>query len=408
MLAAFLLIAAVSCKKDAVKNETVPSPLSAKLLSDSNFVSISVAGSVVKYAELSTHQSKQSVNSGQVLQAKPILDSVAIPNASNPSYYIFNYEGGGFAIIPADKRVQPILAYNDKGHLERSDNLAPGLQDWLTITDKNMDLIRKHPEVKAPKEISRMWNAFVSKKATQKGLKTQQLEPTPVCEEYQYLESVGPLLQTTWDQNYPYNALCPAGSYSGGHTPTGCVATAMAQVMNYWHFPTSYSWSSIPSSPYSYNYTLGQVMLDAGSAVNMDYDDSGSTPHSDFWHSPKTPSDGLTGALGYGSATHANFNFWDTKTNLVNHWPVILTGYRGSGQIGHCWVCDGYNQWYFYTCETPSSNPDVYTVLLFHMNWGWGSNCDGYYAYAGWYPSSGGVQVDSFPYNKLMDYNIHP
>ena len=70
------------------------------------------------------------------LITKQILSAVAMPNDTNPSYYIFNYVGGGFAIISADRRIEPVLAYSPTSSFNVTGNLPPGLTNWLTVNDK--------------------------------------------------------------------------------------------------------------------------------------------------------------------------------------------------------------------------------------------------------------------------------
>ncbi|MES2275892.1 MAG: C10 family peptidase [Bacteroidota bacterium] len=418
LLAAMVLIAAFSCKKEPANNNAAPPKLSAALLTDPNFVAMSVAGVVAaNNTQLVSHVNSKSVNSTLTLPAKQVLDSLAGPDASNPSYYVFNYVGGGFAIVSADKRVQPILAYSNDGYFKISGNLNGGLTNWLTVTDKNMRVVKSHRELKAPKATTKMWATLLASKASQanktnaNGLTVQQVVPdNPPCEEHTEVIGVDPLLQTTWNQTYPYNALCPAGSFSNGHTPTGCVATAMAQVMYYWQYPTSYSWSSMPLNAPSYSYypALAQLMVDAGTAVNMVYNDAGSHPYHDWFNPPTSPADGLTNHLGYSSGINSSYSDGDFPTimaNLNNHWPVIFAG--ATSAMGHAWVCDGYNEYFFYTCASPTSNPDVYAVLLFHMNWGWGGASNGYYNYNSWNVLNGST-YEYFQYDREMNYNIHP
>ena len=124
--------------------------------------------------------------------------------------------------------------------------------------------------------------------------------------------AVNPLLTTLWDQSPdifttgPYNALCPYDSIYKSHTLTGCVATAMAQVMKYWNYPTkgigthsytpptkylgvqtvnfgntSYQWNLMPDTlsandaPATIN-AVATLMYHCGVSVDMDYGVNGS------------------------------------------------------------------------------------------------------------------------------------
>jgi hypothetical protein len=204
-----------------------------------------------------------------VLLIRQVLDTLAVPNNTNPSYYIFNYVGGGFVIISADKRVEPILAYSDNGYLPHTGKLPVGLLNWLVVNHKNMQLLRNNPDLKAPVGVTNLWNEISSVNISGNKVIDVNQPPPPPCQPTYNSTTVGPFLQTEWGQDYPYNALCPAGGYSNNHTPTGCVATAMAQIMYYWKFPSRYNWSVMPlnnftSTSDASNQAVAQLMLDAG------------------------------------------------------------------------------------------------------------------------------------------------
>lgn len=251
-----------------------------------------VAGiAAVKNADVLAQKAGKLVNSLQILPRKTILDSTAIP-ADNPSFYIFNYEGGGYAIVSADKRVQPILAYSDKGYLKNSGDISPGAGNWLTVTHKNMQLVRANHTLKAPHDVSKMWALFTATTSAKTDLKIQHEAPPVVC--------------------------------------------------------IPYDWP-------------------------------------------------------------------DVVANLDNHWSVILTASTDNHSLlfwswykdGHTWVCDGYNEYQFFTCETPTSEWYGGSSYLFlHMNWGWDGNSNGDYAYNAWNVLNGTMQY--YQYNQQMDYNIHP
>jgi hypothetical protein len=424
LLTTLLLTGIFSCKKEDFKNNPAPSPVSASLLADSNFVAMSVAGRAgINNAKLTSQVSSKSVNGILALPDKQVLDSLALPTANNPSYYLFNYLGGGFAIVSADKRADPILAYSDMGYFNTKASMNPGLSGWLKVTDKNMQLLRSHPELKAPKKTAKFWAYLLTKKAppvnniTANALKVDKVEPIDTCVEHWQTFGVDSLLRTSWDQTWPYNAYCPASpdpaySFSNGLTPTGCVATAMAQVMRYWQYPASYDYSSMPATlPVTYPSlipSLAHLMVDAGTAVSMVYDDNGSHPFYNWLTSPISPAQGLK-YLGYSSADHSDYtdgNCWDVVDNLNNHWPVILAGFPSDGP-GHVWVCDGYMESYYYQCDSIDSDPNVTIFLLLHMNWGFNGASDGYYSFSNWTVLEGSG-YSSYNEAREFNYNIHP
>ena len=121
-------------------------------------------------------------------------------NADAMPYYVFNAaHEQGFAIIAGDDRVAPLLGYSDRGSIDAS-NMPPALAAWL---DEVAAAVASMPETAAPA--------------------AETKEATPV---------VDALVKTQWYQLTPYNDKCPAKDVY-----TCCVATAMAQIMNYHRWP---------------------------------------------------------------------------------------------------------------------------------------------------------------------------
>ncbi|MBY0480349.1 MAG: C10 family peptidase [Chitinophagaceae bacterium] len=162
------------------------------------------------------------------------------------------------------------------------------------------------------------------------------------------------------DQFSPYNQYCPNGTFSGGHMPPGCVPVAMAQVMRFWSFPTSYNYGIMPKSlfvdPYylnisGYNETA-RLISDIGShditkwtqipGQFVTYSDKG-TSTNDYY----CPS--VFGDFGYTSAsrteTVSDQILWGAKNGLsyagllsnelsTNLRPCIMGGYPGQNTAG--------------------------------------------------------------------------
>ena len=197
-------------------------------------------------------------------------------NSSYETFYLFAIEGGGFVIVSADNRVQPILGYSLQSILD-VDNIPSNLKNWLDGYDKQIRAAMEDGAL----PVHAGWLEQASSKSGVEG----------------YDSIVGPLLTTTWDQEPLYNNLCPI--YNGDRTVTGCVATAMAQVMKYWNWPdtgagqhsyntheygelsanfgaTAYDWANMPNSLSSSSSAdqvnaVATLMYHCGIAVNMDY-----------------------------------------------------------------------------------------------------------------------------------------
>ena len=320
-------------------------------------------------------------------------------------FYIFNNEEGkGFVIIAADDCVTPVLGYSYDNNFA-TENLPHNLKDWL---DSYAEQIRAVviERAKVSKEIQQKWDCL------------KQGQTLPIRSE----TTVNPLIATHWNQNYPYNNLCPADSnaieQAGGYAYAGCVATAMAQIMKYWTYPehgtnshsyipehhpeygtqfadfstATYQWATMPYNDSSEE--IAQLIYHCGVSVEMDYGPNGSFAST-------------TG--GFPSAEQAYKTFFDYKTTLhsedkLNHsdseWISILKTelnaarpihYRGANTDGgHSFICDGYD------------NSD-----LFHFNWGWSGNNDGYY-YINTilYPTNQRAIIGIEPNNPTHNYDL--
>lgn len=216
-------------------------------------------------------------------------------------------------------------------------------------------------------------------------------------------DHVDPLLSTLWDQDAPYNDLCPEYE-AGAKSATGCVATAMAQVMAYWQYPTEqFDWSNmLPdyANLQGQNATAEQIqavaelMLACGESVQMDY---GKSSGANTYSVPGA----LAGMFGYNSGAryllrqHLSYSEWAEllRNELRQGRPVIYRGHSYSG--GHCFVLDGFNE-----------------EGYFHVNWGWGGISNGWYRFTMLTPPNvgigGGNSSDGYNYNQGMLVGLAP
>ncbi|MFT3910082.1 MAG: C10 family peptidase [Ferruginibacter sp.] len=307
----------------------------------------------------------------------------------NPALYIFNfYEQGGYVIISADLNHEPICAFADEGTVDMKDNLPGGFLIWLSKTVENIEIIRDK-KYDNSKNAQPAWIDL----ANQPGLtllkaeisKYLPLEAPPAPDDPcpgSYYSKVGPFLTTTWGQGCQYNALCPDKNCTqcGNKRPqTGCVATAMAQIIRYWA-PTNnnfgYNYGSMPSrcTDATVNTEVQRLMRDAGQSVNMHYGCDASSASDD-----DVPA-ALRWTFGFQPmqfGTYYNDSYLTVKNNLQHHWPVLLQGCTTSDC--HEWVCDGYL----------ANGNNCYGYLFFHMNWGWDGmgmafNGGGWFAFDNW------------------------
>jgi len=362
-------------------NFFIPTGVSAKSISPEE------AAAIAKDFFVSKGNSAKGVSTLEIVNVTPKMSAknsfYVESEDSAPAYYLFN-DAAGFVIVSGDDECNPIVGYSLDSKLQ-SDNLPPQLV-WFLESYGNT--------VKA--------GAVTS---------TSDFVATPVA----------PIMKTKWNQVMPYNNLCP--KYSGDEypAPTGCVATAIAQVMKVHNFPTrgkgsvaynegswngynvdlnhDYDWANMIDYYESPEYTQAQgdavarLMHDVGAAVCMEYG--------------REQSGALHGSIISGLFRHFNYSkdmqmlYRDTykssewlsmiQDNLLKGWPVIYSG--NSASSGHEFVLDGIDR-----------NGYV------HVNWGWGGMADGYFDINSLEPYSIGTGGGDGSYNReqAMVINIHP
>ena len=287
--------------------------------------------------------------------------------------YAFNKKGGrGFVILAADDVAVPVLGSSDTGSINPAD-MPSNLVAWLDSYSRQI--------------------AY----AAANGGRVVTAAPRV---SYQ---NISPMLTTQWNQDAPYNNLAP--TYGGHKCVTGCVATAIAQVMNYHRWPVtgtgtySYRWNGrtlsfdygattfdwdnmLDSYPSATSGTAQQrtavatLMYACGVAADMDYYPSGSGA-TEF-----NLAQGMIDHLGYDRGiVAARRDFYEYADwiglvygELAADRPVLYTGATVSGE-GHAFVLDGYRA------------SDGY----FHVNWGWGGMSDGYFAITTLDPDNQGI-----------------
>ena len=314
-------------------------------------------------------------------------------------YYVFPFgENKGFAIVSGDDDMPEIVGYADHGTYD-ANNMPTAMAAFLN-------------NYRATIEAMKQGNASAIKNiAEAKALRANNTRATT---------AVSPLLgDIKWNQSEPYNNMCP--KYDGTNlSATGCVATAMAQVMMYWKYPNElkadineyttsthkltvagetkgqkYDWDNMLPSYYSGNYNqtqadaVAKLMLHCGKAVEMDYgEESGANV---------TPGC-LAKYFGYDSdlmldlsRTCFTLAEWTAiiDKELQAKRPILYSGRTTNG--GHQFVCDG-----------SDGNG------LYHINWGWGGYQDGYFDITILNPGQGGIGAGNVTdgYNRYCDMII--
>jgi len=286
------------------------------------------------------------------------------------------------SITSGDDTVIPILGYSDQGNFI-SENMPSNIKKWLE-NYKNEIIFIIGNDIKATEEINKEWSL---QQANNKSNNTTLS-----------VNAVNPLIQTHWDQSPYVNDLCPFDNTYSQRTVTGCPATAMAQIMKYWNYPsngtgfhsynhptygtlsanfanTTYQWSSMPNTVSSSNNAVATLMYHCGVAVEMNYGVAATGGSSSYVIIAAAPSvqqtceNAFKTYFGYNASTLQGLkrsNYTDSnwinllKNELDLGRPVQYAGFGSGG--GHTWVCDGYD----------NNN-------YLHMNWGWGGNSDAYF-----------------------------
>jgi hypothetical protein len=277
-----------------------------------------------------------------------------------PSLYVFNVAGGhGYVIAAADDRIPAVLGYSDRGNID-PDNMPDNMRAWLKSYSDQMEYLNNHPDAAAPR----------------KTVTGEAIEPL-----------LGPI---EWNQTSPYNDLCPMDG--NVHSLTGCVATAMAQLMYFWKYPnattdvipgytskdmefqmpeipakTSIDWENMlpkymGKETEAQKQAVANLMLLCGTSIQMNY----SKDFSGAWGGDVAIA--LRSYFDYDLATtfelHKDYRaaVWNQRVydELKAGRPVYYDG--DSSGSGHAFVVDGYGD-------------DDY----FHVNWGWGGSSNDYF-----------------------------
>ena len=281
----------------------------------------------------------------------------AVGTTSSP-YYVFNAENNaGFVIVSGDDRTEAILGYSDKGELDIE--TAPDNVKWLLdYYSKVITAMGKLPE-NSDEKVSRHRKIIANASAR---------------------KTIEPLLKTQWGQMDPYNKYCPEWIGTGLHYPAGCVAVAVAQIVNYNKWPkgltnateeyisrtinismpamepTSFDWDNMTDDD------IARLMLYCGYGAKIDYNENGSGGYANDVECAFIDVFGYSKGFRMLNRTGYSEDEWEQviyEEIYASH-PVYYSGSLKSGG-GHAFVVDGYENG------------------LFHINWGWNGECDGYF-----------------------------
>ncbi|MBQ4223797.1 MAG: C10 family peptidase [Prevotella sp.] len=353
----------------------------------SNIIKLVVLWSCLLYistvcaAPLSPHQAKRQATLFLNTRGKTVLEhpSAKVPHmaslpAAEAAYYVFDVDGGGFVVVSGDDLTAPVLGYSDKGTFSE-DDMPEGLQ-WL---------LQSYAE-----QIGHVRAAHHAARPSQSPSRVMAVR-----------HNIEPLLSTLWNQGHPYNLLCPQyynqDGTLGDRCATGCVATAIAQVMAYYKYPASTK-RTIPGYVQYFDTDKGSKSVQlrnipANSVIDWEqmldaYGDHDSEQQQQavaqlmYWvglgckmgYGPSSAAgfpegvNALKRYFGYDDGTHIEsrsnhtMRSWDELLykELETGHPIAFAGTNSGG--AHAFVLDGYD-----------------IDGLFHVNWGWGGMNNGYF-----------------------------
>ncbi|MDE6273358.1 MAG: C10 family peptidase [Muribaculaceae bacterium] len=358
-------------------------------------------------AHLSPQEALQRLKSdrNRVAASKAIANSNprylgSIPTeAGKDALYLYTLSARpGYLILAADDRLVPMLGYSETGTLNNTEELPDGLKWWMNqIADEINYMLTENDDESA-------W--------------TVKLPPSVG-------PAIAPLVSARWGQTDPYNAMTPIVNEK--QSPTGCVATALTQIMYHYSWPPApkgsitykdtssdkvtrsmtfdglqFEWEKMldvysEDSPQDAIDAVALLMKAVGHGVKMTYGASSSGATDD------NAKDGMINYFGYSKdmkhIRRESFtrNEWENilYSMLSAGMPIYYTGrdavWLGSG--GHAFVCDGYDgQGYF------------------HFNWGWNDKYNGYFLTTCMVPAGAGTggYINGYNYTQSIMVNMHP
>ncbi|MDR0726234.1 MAG: C10 family peptidase, partial [Prevotellaceae bacterium] len=339
--------------------------------------------------------------SRQIVRKRTDKQSITSQQQQNePMFYVFTMNGnGGFVIISGDDIAKPILGYSDNGTYDENN---PNLAYWMeTLSQEIADAVENG--IAQDEQTKAEWEAFES-----------ESKATAAASGGDFVD---PLITTRWDQEAPYNNLCP--QISRTRTATGCVATTMAQIMRFHRYPTTrtktipgyttqtkritvpaiagtftYKWDDMTdiytsSSSKASQDAVAELIYHCGVGVQMDYglaSDNGSGASSSDVAPALKDYFGYDAGIAHHYREYYTYSEWTNmlKTEIKAGRPVYYSG--SNNDSGHAFVCDGYD-----------------AGGLFHFNWGWSGSSDGYFEISALNPNSTGTGGSSKGYNQLQE-----
>ncbi|MCL2845693.1 MAG: C10 family peptidase [Chitinivibrionia bacterium] len=328
--------------------------------------------------------------------------------------YVFNINeatDGGFVIISGDDAARPILGFSQNGNFDEN-NLPPNFRFWLDFLKSEIAFAQEN-DIEQSEEIREEWDSFL------------QGSTQPI-----FSNTVLPLIRQKWDQRAPFNDSTPLDGSQ--RSITGCVATAMAQIMAFHQHPARGTGQSqayrtrtrginVPAVNFNVAYrwndmrdvytnqfgqiaagitatqrsAVAQLMRHAGVSVQMDFSAAESGAFSGDVPLALVNHFGYDRGIQRRRREHFDNISWEAmlREQIMLGLPVYYDGSDSAGNSGHAFILDGFN-----------NNGQ------FHFNWGWGGSHDGWFVSTALNPGTGGAGAGAgnFSFNQGVIINIMP
>ena len=358
-------------------------------------------------AEQALEQAQQFVSSHNRRKSAPTVKSAGQVSG----LYMFNVSSGGFVIVSNDDQTVPILGFGESGSID-PDDLPDNMRAWLQGYAEQIAWLQNN------------------------GNSGDDVNNRSRAPRRAGMTAIAPLVQTNWNQGRPYNDLCP--TIDGIRTVTGCVATTVAQLMNYHQWPekdctaidgyttttkdknrnayeltvsgldaTTFAWDKMIANYTPVNAETGKryltgtpeqqqavatLMRYCGTALQMIYGlsaNGGSSAYSEAIPYALKHCFGYDGGIQHCYRKNYSYTAWVDLiySELEASRPVALGGQSTGG--GHSFICDGYRY----------DDADY-----FHINWGWAGSSDGYFPLSALNPYEQGIggssSLDGFSFGQ--------
>ena len=286
-------------------------------------------------------------------------------------YYAFDFDKG-FVIVSAEDAFIPVIGYSYEG-IYPTENVSYNYGSFMQSFIEQIQYVREN-SISATIEIINSWKHLLTDDITKLNTSTDR-------------DAITPLTSGMWNQDSPYNFLCPYDPDGpGDRVYAGCVATAMSMIMYYWRYPingtgqhsyypspeygqltvnfgeTYYAWDGMKDNIDNLNpVPIAEIMYHCGVAVDMGYGPNGSGASSATVPSKINAYFRYNTAIYLQKVNYSQSSWISLLKDEINIGKPLY--YRGSSNDGgHAFVCDGYE------------DDD------FHFNFGWSGSANGYYS----------------------------